>query len=282
MGSLCKSHNNSIKYAPSGLLASLPFGRLWQILCVCKVFGVVMFEYDNCSKRWNSIYSFIEGWTGVKLEQERFKDLISETEARLGIILPSSVKHWISFSKSSSTISEYFSYRDCLEIEWLEELDSLSLLLQSESDVYWGIKRKHLRLDDPPVTVYYLDYDSPDNKFYEQGEWAPSLSCFALDYLFSYFRPTGGDFALSCSISDKISRKLENEISYGVEFGALKIYVNENTLVFTNLNEENWNNDRIKCLFKRKVDVDKFTPFLSELLSKAIVLSGEFANSRIA
>jgi hypothetical protein len=239
-----------------------------------------MFDYNDYSRRWDSIYDFIEIWTGIKIEQENFQKLTSEIEIKLESELPPSVKRWISFSESSSYISKYFSYRDCLEIGWLEGFDALSLLLQGESDVYWGIKREHLHLDDPPVTVYYLDYDSPDSTFYEHGEWAPSLSCFALDYLLSYFRSDGGDFALSGSMSSAVSKRLENEFGLGIEFGALKIYANESTLVFTNLNEKNWNYERIKCLFKSKIEIASLSPLFSEMLSKATVLSGELVNSR--
>jgi hypothetical protein len=240
-----------------------------------------MFEYGkNSLERWRSIYAFIDSWTGVRLGVKESDGSVAKIESDLDIELPESVRQWIAFSNSCDQITEYFSYRDCLKIGWLKEFDAISILLQGESDVYWGIKREHLHLDDPPVTVYFLDYESPDNKFFEQGEWAPSVSSFALDYLFSYFSPLGGDFALAGSITNELSEKLQEEIGLGYKFGSLRIYTNEDILVFTNQNEENWNNERIKCLFKSKVDPGKLFPQLKEFHKMATVLSGEFANSK--
>ena len=95
-----------------------------------------MFESDNCSNRWNSIYEFIEIWTGVKLEQEKFQKLVLKIERKLGSALPLSVKRWISFSESSSSISNYFSYRDCLEGGWLEGFE-----IGAATSIIFGVRR---------------------------------------------------------------------------------------------------------------------------------------------
>ena len=124
----------------------------------------------------------IDERNGASADQE-----VTKIEQDLGICLPQSIREWCSFSLSWDRMGRAFSIRDTFVVEKLEHHDAISLLLQGEDDVYWACKSETLHLPDPPVTTYYWNYD--EKRFFEYEQVAPSVSCFALDYLISYWHP---------------------------------------------------------------------------------------------
>ncbi len=237
------------------------------------------FNYGgNCTDRWLSIFEFIKQWTNVELRLKLDDSLINEYQEKIKIVLPKSIKYWIAFSHYSDNIEKYFTYRDCLVIERLKDHDAISLLLQGEDDYYWAVKSKDLESNDPIVTGYYLDYEDPDEKFIEQGIWAPSVSSFALDYLLSYFHASGGEFSTRIDSNIFSENEIENEFGECEEFGNLKIYNNKEVIIFINSNEVNWNNGQVKSIFRNPTDLVCLSPLLQKLHNNAHILSGKFAN----
>jgi hypothetical protein len=63
----------------------------------------------------------------------------------------------------------------------------VSLNLQAEGDVHWAVKYVAFDEPDPPVDVYFLEYDRDDNRFVREESLARlSVTDFAISYLLSY------------------------------------------------------------------------------------------------
>ncbi|WP_417393753.1 hypothetical protein [Gimesia chilikensis] len=240
-----------------------------------------MFENtESCVDCWHAISRFVESWTGVAFELNPESGSINDYEARVDVKLPISIRYWIDFSEKSELISEYFSYRDALEIEWLTDFDSLSILLQGERDFYWAVKREDLTQDDPPVTGYCLDYDSVDEQFVEQGEWASSVSSFALDYLLTYLYSPDGSFSARFADAEVTLSQLEQELGNSTRFGDLLLLSQGEMLIALNSNESNWNYGRINCYFREYIAPADLSPLLQKIYENATIIGGQYALRR--
>ncbi len=105
---------------------------------------------------------------------------------------------------------------------------------------------------DPPVFGYGLDYETDETSFVENGEWACSVSSFALDYILSYFSPIGGGF---CCRSQ--NTQIHNQINLTSNFGDISLSLCNDILIYTNNNPENWNYSTYRVYFLTKESANK-------------------------
>ena len=213
----------------------------------------------SCQDNWIFLDSFIREWCNPHYERNTDEIQISEFEKKLNLKLPQSLKDWIAFYEASESIEDVFSFRDIFKMEKLEEFGVLAFLLQGEDDVYWTVKYEHLNLDDPPVTVFYFDYDT--DKFAEEGIWAEKVSYFAFDYLISYMHTLGFGLLRSDKCNEDF---LELTMGKPQVHGHIKLWQAEGLIAYTSTSEVSWGLDYFNFKFKEKSVFGNLHPSLKE------------------
>ena len=152
---------------------------------------------DDWRERWSLIKEFITRWYGIQFRDRReLLPLVKQVEAKLGFELPASFQEYIMFSADANGIRNNKVIRDDYEVEYFEELSAISLLILSEGDHFWGVKKSNLKKEDPPVECYYLKnrnlYSYPINKskFFKKEEftlnnteYATTITSFVLQQI---------------------------------------------------------------------------------------------------
>jgi uncharacterized protein (TIGR02996 family) len=127
---------------------------------------------DNVRDAWRLIREAHERWTGEPMpDVGGHVDTVAETEKRLGLTLPASVREFVAFAQDLNTKrpgqGKSF-YRDGSTLETVPGHPALSLVLQAEGDMHWAVRHADLKAPNPPVYAYCMDYE---------GDEAPSPSC---------------------------------------------------------------------------------------------------------
>lgn len=144
---------------------------------------------DDWKGRWRAWREFTERWCQIPMPDVGGRtEEIAEKERELGFPLPPAMREWMAYWLDLYDLFEKYNFgglvvRDCLEVSDLKELGAVSLLIQGEEDYYWAVKKEFLKLDDPPVEGFYLDYDAelPDT-FTEDRQWASRVTSLPLLY----------------------------------------------------------------------------------------------------
>ena len=139
---------------------------------------------------WRLIREAHERWTGEPMPDIGGRQAeIEETERRLGLTLPPSVREYVAFAHDLPRLEGEHGigmYRDPYMMELVPGHLALSLIMQAEGDVHWAIQLDDLRRDDPPVHTYYLgrlDDEVIEGEFVPSGrELTPPLSRFLFGY----------------------------------------------------------------------------------------------------
>src|SRR6185503_16481972 len=120
-----------------------------------------------------------------------------------------------------------FTFRDSLEIEKMADHYAISLLWQGEADYIWAVELTRWSEPDPPVVAYYLDHDQWPERFELHGPWAPTVSSYALDYLFTYISSNGGGFSTRESQPAFNRDVLVAELGAPTRFGHLELFAKD-------------------------------------------------------
>ena len=125
---------------------------------------------NDWRERWSLIREFTTRWYGIQFRNRKeLLPLVKREEAKLGLKLPPSFQEYIMFSADANSIRNDKLIREDYEVEYFQELSAISLLILSEGDCFWGVKKSNLTQVDPPVECYYLKnrnlYDYPIDKF---------------------------------------------------------------------------------------------------------------------
>lgn len=146
---------------------------------------------DDWRDGWRLIREAHERWTGQPMPDigGRQKE-IEETERRLGLTLPPSVREYVAFAHDLPRPAGEHGigiFRDPYTMEPVLGHPALSLIIQAEQDVHWAVLLDDLHCDDPPVHTYFLNYDHDDGTF-EPSRSPPSrgVTDFLFDYMWSY------------------------------------------------------------------------------------------------
>jgi hypothetical protein len=148
----------------------------------------------SSKETWEIIGRLVSEWHGVDLKWQvsDYQDPLAELEASIGMALPASFREWYCFLQTMLKTDQWI-FRDSYSIQFDEQLQALTLLIQGESDYYWAVKKENLSLPDPPVDGYLLDYDI--NAFRWDKVCSSRLSWFAVKYILDYhdsFTGVGG------------------------------------------------------------------------------------------
>lgn len=230
--------------------------------------------------QWEIIYAFVRDWLQVNFVGATPVDRVFDIERSTGIRLPPSVHEWFRFASASYGLEPYFTFRDCLVLEQIKDYDAISLLSQGEQDTYWAIESQHLNDDNPPVTVFYLDYDDPQGRFVREGTWSPTVTSFAFDYFLSYLHSPGGSFRVRTSSSHFNRDALVAEFGPPVVFGHLEVFYAEGILAALSTFAANWHSDELKVEVQRLTPLNQLPSTIQRLIPDAHVLSGAISSYR--
>src|SRR5262249_5676333 len=113
----------------------------------------------------------------------------------------------------------------------LEGHPYLSLLLQAEGDVHWAVRYDDLHPADPPVHVFFRDWDHP-TAFALSGHApaAPSVSWFALEYLMNYTYGDGGGLGVALARPDETAGELATALPVRCRFEGMEAFEGDNIL----------------------------------------------------
>lgn len=146
---------------------------------------------DDWRSRWRLIREFVERWYQVEMPDvgRQGEDAITLSR-QIGRELSPSIVEWMAFTEDlldSDRRTATEMLRDGRLISDFPEHNSVSLNLQAEGDVHWAVAYNDLSLSDPPVSSYFLNYDSRNQEFQREPESSGYLvSEFAIGYLTSY------------------------------------------------------------------------------------------------
>jgi len=184
-------------------------------------------ELTDWRARWQAIDEFIRYWFDTDFVRDPTDSRIDEIEAHLGLPLPPSVRQWVAFALAAGQIKKNFTFRDSLEIEKMADHDAISLLWQGEADYIWAVELTRWSEPDPAVVAYYLDHDQWPERFELHGPWAPTVSSYALDYLFTYISSNGGGFSTRESQPAFNRDVLVAELGAPTRFGHLELFAKD-------------------------------------------------------
>ena len=138
-------------------------------------------------ERWMLIRKFIVAWYGREgyLQRDKIEinsdfphglhpvetwDAVKETEQRLKFELPPALKEWDSLFQQTN--SRYYNlFRDDHAMLWMDDGESLVIRVICEGNVAWGVHRKDLELDDPPVQEMKLVSFGDDDDSWFGSTW---------------------------------------------------------------------------------------------------------------
>ncbi|MBX7223642.1 MAG: SMI1/KNR4 family protein [Blastocatellia bacterium] len=123
--------------------------------------------------RWELLAELVKQWRHPLTVGDGFpEELLRNTEQRLGCRLPLALRSWYLLAGNRKDL---WSHNDELvPPDQLEIKDFLTIYIENQAVVEWGIRRADLDRDDPPVFVSDIE---------EQGLWHrqnPTVSEFAL------------------------------------------------------------------------------------------------------
>jgi uncharacterized protein (TIGR02996 family) len=129
-------------------------------------------------ERWRLVEEFIDTWHKPhKPEDGASEEELQATERRLGFRLPTALREWHALAGKRKDV---WSGQDrLLELRYLKLEDHLSsrkdaliFYIENQGCEVWGIRKKDLGRDDPPVY-----------RFLEPARVSPSVSVFAIQVL---------------------------------------------------------------------------------------------------
>lgn len=230
--------------------------------------------------QWDDIYAFVREWLQVDFVGATPVAGVFDIERSAGIRLPPSVHEWLRFATASHGLEPHFTFRDCLVVERMKDHDAVSLLLQGEQDTYWAIESQHLKEENPPVTVYYLDYDDPDGRFVREGTWAPTVTSFAFDYFLAYLQSPGGGFRVRTTSSKFNRDMLVADLGQPNLFGHLEVFTTDGILAALSTFPANWHSDELKVEVQRPRSLDQLPLSIRRLIPDAHVFAGVIGSYR--
>jgi uncharacterized protein (TIGR02996 family) len=191
---------------------------------------------DGWKERWRLIREFTERWHRLPLADVGGRaDEIREAEARLGRVLPPSVREWVAFAHDVRPSPDYHVVlRDHYQMQELEGHSAVSLLLQGEGDYHWAIRHEDFALPDPPVYGFHWDFETWDESTFvpdEQNPIATTLTAFVLWYAMQFTHGAGGGFGTHVADPAKLIHDLKGAFPVRSRFGETEFFEDENILV---------------------------------------------------
>jgi hypothetical protein len=235
------------------------------------------FDSANWTARWEFIDDFIHQWLSTQYSREPVVNEIREAEENIGLQLPPSVRAWCEFVAASDQIEDSFNFRDEFVMEKVPGHSAISILQSGEQDLYWAIDETDWHREDPPVKIFCIDYSARPKEFKDEGLFSLTVSSFAMDYLFANLYPKGGSFSCSSSSMEMDWSDLVSKIGEASSFGHLEFAFGDRLMIYRSNMNQRWGGDSITVHVFEETDSKSLPDVVQELLPKAHVLAGKFA-----
>jgi len=192
---------------------------------------VFLSNSDDLNTRWKLLREFIQRWHNIDLPVVGYNsEIVEEEEKRLGIILPSSFREWISLASELIEKERFDIFRDSYNVTSLKTLSATSLLLQKEGDYYWAVKNENLALEDPPVDGYWLDYRMNPKGFVWFTRNAEHITSFVFEHLAYFLRGKGGGCSVKVTVDDDFLNEMKQSFDTYFLFDHLSIFEKPNMI----------------------------------------------------
>lgn len=183
---------------------------------------------NSSKEKWNLVRDLIYQWYKIDLDVNPRGPLQNYPTKFLGYELPYSVKEWVCLAEALAQKGAFGIFRDDFSVSEITEISAISLLVQSEGDLYFVIEQKHLGLEDPPVEVYY--FNEEDTLFAYRRREAESVTDFALLHLIYCLHGKGGGFGIHMQITEEFIKKLKNSFDTFLKIGDLTVFERQNMI----------------------------------------------------
>jgi hypothetical protein len=126
------------------------------------------------------------------------------------------------------------SPRDTYEVVKLGDLSAVSLMIQGERDLYWAVKDRDLKVPDPPVYWYWLDYEQQAQQRFleiEESPFAAHVPTFVLRHMSYLLFGYGGGFKTDIPTPAEVRQQLREAFPIQSRFDNFEIFEARNILV---------------------------------------------------
>ncbi len=182
------------------------------------------------NERWRLLREFCERWHGVPMPDLGGQaDAIAAIEKDHNVVLASSFREWIAFARDLQARNSFGKVmRDGFVVEDLTEAAgdrALTLMLQTEGDVYWAVFKRNLNEVDPPVAMYvFNDDDFDDRPFILARNAESSLMSFVFGHMMAYLHGAGGGFSTRVNDIDSLRLRLSTAFPVEARIGNFSIF----------------------------------------------------------
>lgn len=196
---------------------------------------------DGWRERWRLIREFTERWHGIPMGDVGGREVeIAAAEARLGRLLPPSVREWVALAfDARSAAGCPAALRNPNDIRDVPGHPALALWLSSEvvgrsGASYSAVLHSDLAISDPPV-YRFLDRitDDLEHSLVRAGQQpdAESVSSFALRFL-PLSTGEGGGFQAAVDQPEELRRQLTETFASTTRIGEDEVYEADNLIVW--------------------------------------------------
>jgi uncharacterized protein (TIGR02996 family) len=197
---------------------------------------------DGWKERWRLLREFTERWLRIPVGDVGGRQReIQNAERQLKVKLPPAVREWIAYTHDLKEQDAFDDVQrvaydgaplDSYEVTKLKDFAAVSLLLMGGGDaMYWAVRKKHLRLPDPPVDWYGLDDErARGGRFVHIRPWPQHVTSFAFEHFFGYIHGAGGGFWVSVEANAKDLQQLAEAFPVHSQFGDLRVFERPNMI----------------------------------------------------
>ena len=232
------------------------------------------------TSHWSSIRKFISVWHDVKFQHStRYQSELMKAEELICGPIPTSLQEWIRLCCDLIDQNKEGCFRDYFVIERVPGHDAIGFLLQCEGDVYWAVQQEDMKLDNPPITTYLLDYDADHEKFDRFDQNTSCFTEFVLKHLSYFVYPKGGSFHVQVNNGEAIKEQFKQYFNVSVTVGHLHIYESDDKVFFLFPDDFDERELRLHGNLKREEGGIDLPEFIIGLTRDGGSFTGPFADS---
>jgi uncharacterized protein (TIGR02996 family) len=195
---------------------------------------------EGWKERWRLLREFTERWYGIPVGDVGGRQReIQDAERRLKVELPPAVREWIAYTHDLTEQEAFHDVqrkvvdddlRNSYEVAKLKDFAAVSLVVMVGVGI-WAVRKKHLRLPDPPVDRYVWDYKSgPEDRFVHRGPWPQHVTSLAVEQFLQYIHGAGGGFCVSVGANAKDLQQLAEDFPVHSQFGDFRVFERPNMI----------------------------------------------------
>ena len=202
-----------------------------------------LFKTDvlTADERWLLLRKFIEDWYDFKISDNDYKTEWDNLQKTVAIKLPKSVERLFTLAKQLQETEHTNTYgaertnkfssifRDNLHISLLEKHHTLTLLMQAEGDMFWGIHKTDVVEENPKVYSYFLDYNT--DEFEPYGISNPTITSFLLNHMLLYLANCSSIIRPVKNV-EPLRASLKANLKNNMVYDGLELFEDNNLIAF--------------------------------------------------